>query len=205
MFSWINDVEVIRWFVIDAEDFPEVWHAWVKIWDRFYDPTFDDPVWATRDRNIYEYKYFNMPKDIFYTNRFDLNTLPKYLKSLSLEERKKIVLRNLYEISYKYKDQDFNLFNLINFKREFNIKNSEKITLENFWKILPMKTVSNFSFTKDWKKRQITKLNFFELENIDLENLLEQLNYDLEWKYFFKWIDKKWNTSYRLAHSIEFK
>jgi len=45
MFSWVTDVSVIRWYVIDAEDFPEVWHAWVKVWDHYYDPTFDDPLW----------------------------------------------------------------------------------------------------------------------------------------------------------------
>jgi len=30
--------------VIDAADFPNIGHAWLRIDDKYYDPTFDDPV-----------------------------------------------------------------------------------------------------------------------------------------------------------------
>ncbi|USN58783.1 MAG: hypothetical protein H6767_01465 [Candidatus Peribacteria bacterium] len=43
-YAYISDVEVRRGFVIDAQDFPEVGHAWVRVGEAYYDPTFDDPI-----------------------------------------------------------------------------------------------------------------------------------------------------------------
>jgi transglutaminase/protease-like cytokinesis protein 3 len=43
-FAGIEDIEHIRGYVIDAVDFPQIGHAWVRIGNRYYDPTFDDPI-----------------------------------------------------------------------------------------------------------------------------------------------------------------
>lgn len=43
-YAGVHDVEVIRGHVIDAQDFPTIGHAWIRIGDRYYDPTFDDPI-----------------------------------------------------------------------------------------------------------------------------------------------------------------
>jgi len=206
LFNNINDIKYLKWYVLDAQDFPEVWHAWLRIWNKYYDPTFDDPSWAEDDKKFEEYKYFWLPKDLFYTNRYDENKLPEYLKNLSLKERKKIILKRLYDIYPKYKDQNYNLLKNIDFRIKHNISYDEEITLENFSKILPKKVVSNFSFYDDWVKKYILKMKYFPIDtNTDFDALLEQLNYNLDWYYFFEWYDKNWNKSYKLAYDVVVK
>ena len=202
MFAWYEDVEVIRWYVIDAQDFPDVWHAWVRVWDRYYDPTFDDPVWATENKKSKDYKYFDLPEDLFYTNRYNEDELPSYIRTLSLENREKLIVQNIYSISEKYKNSDYKLLKLIKFKKEHNIKYDEKITLNNFSKFLPKRTVSDFSFIQNWTKKQIVSLSFYNIDTFDLELLLEQLNYNLDWYYFFEWYDKDWKKTYRLGYNV---
>lgn len=203
MFAWINDVEAIRWYVIDASDFPDVWHAWVRVWDRFFDPTFDDPVWAISDKNYSSYKYFNLPKDLFYTNRFDQESLPDDIKIYSLEKRKKIILDNLFKISTKYKNEDYKLLDIFKFKKKYKINYSEKISLSNLWKILPLRKVDNFRINDNWNSKQITKLSYYSLEKFNFEAFFEQIDYDLDWYYFLDWVDKDWNRSYKLGYDIE--
>ena len=76
-FAWVSDTEVIRGFVIDATDFPEIWHAWVRIWNKYYDPTFDDPIGQKDTKKLENYKFFRLPKDLFYTNRFTYDDTPE--------------------------------------------------------------------------------------------------------------------------------
>jgi hypothetical protein len=205
MFSWYNDIEVIRWYVIDAQDFPDIGHAWVRVWNKYYDPTFDDPVWAKKDRSFKEYKYFNLPKDLFYTNRYNEKELPSNIKKLSLEDRKKLISQNVYSVSKKYKNSDYKLLKLIKIKSKHNIKYYEKITLNNFSKILPKYKVENFNYNYKWKRKQIISFKFYSINTFDLEALLEQLDYNLDWYYFFEWYDAKWEKSYRLAYDLVVK
>ena len=205
MFAWINDVDTIRWYVIDAQDFPQVWHAWVKVWDKYFDPTFDDPIWATTDKTFSDYNYYNLPRDLFYTNRYNYDDLPEYIKDLSLEWRKDLIQKNLNSLTTKYKNSDYKLLELIKFKKKHRINFDEKITLDNFSKILPNYVVNNFTFYKWSEKNQILSLKYFNLESTNLENILDQLNYNLNWHYFFKWFNDDWTFSYRLGYDVELK
>jgi len=49
---------MIKGNVIDAADFPQIGHAWVRIGDTYYDPTFDDPLGNMQVKQRDEYKYF---------------------------------------------------------------------------------------------------------------------------------------------------
>ncbi|MDQ7009633.1 MAG: transglutaminase domain-containing protein [Candidatus Gracilibacteria bacterium] len=70
-FAGIKDARIIRGDVIDAQDFPKIGHAWLKIGKLYYDPTFDDPIGQNSTKEFNEYKYFGLPKDLLYANRFD--------------------------------------------------------------------------------------------------------------------------------------
>lgn len=203
LFAWINDVEVIRWYVIDAKDFPKVWHAWLRIWTEFYDPTFDDPIGAKEAKNYSDYKYFKLPKDLFYTNRYDELDLPKYIKSLSLDDRKKIIQKNLNNLLVKYQDYDYKLLDLLKFKKTYKINYDEKITLDNFTNILPLKVVSNFTFLENWSKKQIYKFKYYNLNNDNIENIIEQLDFNIVWYYYFKWLNDNWTFDYKLAFDVK--
>ena len=205
LFAWIDDSKVIRWYVIDAQDFPQIWHAWVKIDWSYYDPTFDDPIWAISDRISSEYKYFNLPKDLFYTNRYDEDKLPESIKNMNTNKIEELILTNLYNLYDKYKDKNYELLKLIKFKTDNWIDYKNKIDLTNLSNILPQYIVNNFSFKKNWLTKRISKLNFYELNNENIDELLEQLNYNLSWYYYFKWTDDSWIISYKLAYNVEFK
>jgi len=83
---------------------------------------------------------------LFYTNRYDELELPEYVKSLSLADRKKLIQKNLHNLLTKYKNSDYKLLDLLKIKNKYNIAYDEKITLNNFSKILPLRNVTNFSY-----------------------------------------------------------
>lgn len=203
-FSWVSDVEVIRGFVIDAQDFPQIWHAWIKIWDYYYDPTFDDPVWAKKTLEYNQYKYFHLPEDIFYTNRYLYTTLPESLKTTSMDYRKNLIAKNLSELVDKYSKRGYNLLTPFIFREDNWFTYNEDITLSNFDKITPMYTVDNFQYNYNWYQKTIKKLSFYTLTNDNIEVVLEQLNYNLIWHYFYKWKMQDWSYEYRLWYNVTF-
>ena len=208
-FAWIPDVDVIRWNVIDAQDFPKIWHAWLKIWDLYYDPTFDDPVWGIKTKKFSEYKYFWLPKDLLYANRFDYWTTPEYLKSKSLNYRKNIVNQNLSKLLSKYSWKKYLILQQVNFNKKYNIEIWKNITISQAKKILPYYEITEKSswelvFYKNWVKKNITKFQYFTINDENLWQVLEQLNYKLDWLYLFKW-NKNWKIEYRLWFNVIIK
>lgn len=112
-FAWVDNAKVIKWNVIDAPNFPNIWHAWIQIWSNYYDPTFDDPIWNTSAKTYDEYSYFWLPKDLFYTNRFNYWDLPWELKNADLQTRKNYVINELSKLQSKYSNNNYNLLKSI--------------------------------------------------------------------------------------------
>jgi hypothetical protein len=208
-FAWIKDVKVIRWDVIDAQDFPKIWHAWFKIWNIYYDPTFDDPLWNNKAKKFSEYKYFWLPKDLFYANRFDYWTTPEYLKSKPLNFRINLINQNLSKLSTKYSWKNYLVLQWVDFNKKNNIKIWENITIQQAKKIIPFYEVTEKSnwelfFYKKWIKKNINKLQYYTITDNNLWQVLSQLNYNLEWLYLFKW-NKNWDIDYRIGFNVEIK
>jgi len=207
-FGGIWDTEVVRWYVIDANDFPQIWHAWVRIWSDFYDPTFDDPVKIKKTKTPEEYKYFKLPQDLFYTNRFIYKNTPEYLKTKSLEYRKNFTKTRIFDLfTNKYKNSNYLITKPFQFRKKYWLQYNEKITTSNLNKILPLYEVKDFSFShpNSWETKAIKKLKYFVIDNNTLENIIEQVKYDLEWYYFFKWQLPNSRYEYRLAYGVEFR
>lgn len=108
-FAEIENVEVIRWTVINVENFTSVWHAWFKIWDLYFDATFDDPTSAKATKTFSQYKYFGLPKDLFYADRYEYGTMPKELETTSLSYRQELVKSSLKSLATKYSAKNYNL------------------------------------------------------------------------------------------------
>lgn len=205
MFSWIEDIEVIRWFVINAPDFPKVWHAWLKIGNYYYDPTFDDPIWATQTKLFNEYTYYKLPWDLFYTNRYDLNSIPDEIKSKSFEELELLVNKNLYKLVSKYKNNWYNILkysillydNWLNYNEKINYN-----TLKNLINSIEVNW-SDLSYIIDWEKKYIKKLMYYKLEENSIDSILKAINYDISNKYIIKWNFTDWTWEYRLAYQFE--
>lgn len=203
-FAWIDDVDVIKWDVIDAQDFPTIWHAWVKIWNYYYDPTFDDPVWLNRAKKFEEYKYYKLSKDIFYTNRYDYWFTPASLKKTTLDYRKNIVKKNISSLVSKYKNSWLVLLKPYIFREKNWLSYNEKITIEKLKKIKTFYKVTNNYLEINSQKKFITNVSYLPITDSNLELALEQFNYDIDNYYFLERNLWNWKMELRMAISLKF-
>jgi len=201
-FAWVKDVETKRWFVFDSLDFPAFWHAWVRVWDKYYDPTFDDPIWPIWLNGNNEFYYFALPYDLMYSNRFDWKEIPKNLYILSLNNRKNLVNKNLYNLYEKYKD--YPLMYKVKNKIFLWLSYDENITLEKLSKKLPFYEVINNSYIDNWVKKNIKSLNYYNLTQENLETVIINPKVNLENMVLLKWINKNQEVEYRLAYDLKF-
>lgn len=108
-FAWISDVEKVDWKVTTRD----IWwnHSWLKIWDKYYDPTFDD--WLSSR------KYYWLNKDVILWDRVEwLNS-----NKLSLEQ----VFSNYVELSSKYNYEILGWYKVLS---DLGVKNKNDLTFE---------------------------------------------------------------------------
>ena len=203
-FANIGNTEAIRGYVLDAPDFPSIWHAWLKIGNKYYDPTFDDPIWQKKTKTIEQYKYFWLPYDLFYTNRYNFKKMPSFLKEKSLKYRKEFISKRIAALLYKYKDSWYNLLKIYLIKNKYNIDLNKKLDIEDLKKIISYYEIKNWNITINWIKKSINNMKYYIIDDSNIENILNQLNYKLEWFYLFKWKLDNWNYEYILTYDIIF-
>jgi len=205
-FAWVQDVEVIRWHVIDARDFPQIGHAWIRIGDRYYDPTFDDPVWATSTKTRDEYKYFGLPKDIFYANRFEYDDLPEWFENKTEWEITDHIFNNLRSLKPKYEwlEAYSNIFSEISFHEDYNISPRTTITPELLAEKIWYYNVENnsFRYLKDWVNKRITSIKFYLLDDENTKRVLDIFWYDTASFTLFNWQTESWTREWRLGYEI---
>lgn len=210
MYSWVSDTEVIRWDVVDAQDFPKIGHAWMRIWDKYYDPTFDDPIGNTKTKTVAEYKYFWLPRDLLYANRFDYWTTPELLKTKSLEFRTNFINQRLSRLEDKYKTYNYLILEWVHFNKNNWLEVGEKIDIDSAKKILTYWEVFE---NKNWeliinidgKIKNITKLQYYIVDDTSIWQLIEQKNYNTKGLYLFKWNKLDWESEYRVWFDVIIK
>lgn len=208
-FAGYDDVEVIKWHVIDARDFPEIGHAWLKIWDLYYDPTFDDPVGGKTTKTFDEYKYFGLPKDIFYANRFDFGDLPKEIETASKSEIQAYIFNYLTDLLPKYSDQidEYQVFAGIQFRKQHNIAWSTILTPELVASKIWSYNVDNnsFRFSENGTERRISQIRYFTLTSENTQQVLDSIWYDTSDVYLFNWQTESGSREWRLWYDLELK
>lgn len=200
-YAQINDVEIKRWYAFDNKEFPNFWHAWVRIWQDYYDPTFDDPIWKL-DWTVYDYNYYKIPKDLIYVNRFDWFDIPTYLKNLSLSDRKMLVQKRLYELYDNYKN--YNLLKKVKNKIELWYSYDETPTVSTLLDKKVVYEVNNFIFTYNNTQKQISSLNYYKLTDDNISLLMSKPDFDMKNSYLFKWYLDNWSFEYRIAYDVTF-
>lgn len=207
-YAWIDDVKVLRWFVYDNIIFPDYWHAWVSIWNSYYDITFDDPVW---DQTNYQKKFYDIPYDIFYTNRFDWFEISKDLLNLTLKERKQLRMKNLYSLYDKYKINNYKILEDIWKRIDFWINYDEEINIETLKKIFPYYTVYNNVMSDEKWNLINTYLSwyYYNLKDWTLDYsfilYLDKTKIDLFNSFLLKWYKEDGSYEYRLTSNLKFK
>jgi hypothetical protein len=206
-FAWYYDVEVIKWHVIDAADFPQIWHAWLRIWDLYYDPTFDDPIWATNTKSPDQYKYFGLPKDIFYANRFEYGDLPEIFETASKSQIDQHIFNTLSNLIPKYQNSidNYPVFNGVQFKNTYNISAGTTITPEVLKSKIWSYTVENnsFKFQENGTTKTITGLRYYTINEQNTEAVLDILLYNSDNATLFNWQTESWLYEWRLAYELE--
>jgi hypothetical protein len=204
-FASVDNSEVLRWYVLDAQDFPQVWHAWIKIWDKYYDPTFDDPVWQLKTKTFTEYKYFWLPYDLFYTNRYNFDEIPSILKEKDLTYRESFITQKTIPLISKYRYSWYNILKPYILRLEYWIDYNKKLDVNDLKKIVKYYELNNFQFIENWVTKTIKTLKYYSIDNLNIDDLVEQLNYDFKQYYLFKWKLVDWSYEYRLGYDVEFK
>ena len=203
-FSWVKWVESLRWYVVDAQDYPQIGHAWNKIGAYYYDPTFDDPIGQTKTREKLDYYYYKLPKDLFYTNRYDYGESNSTLEKSPLVYREQYIKKNLVEIFSKYKQSDYNILKELQFRNKYWFNMYDDISIDTFKNNYWYTKVDNFVYTENWNTKRIKKYNFFTLRNNqDIKIILKQLNYNLTDYKLFEWKHTDGEIYYRLWFNIE--
>lgn len=198
-FAWVNDVKIKTWYAFDSEYFPSFWHAWVSIWQKYYDPTFDDPIGWKRE----EYLYFWIPKDLMYINRFEWEEVIDNLDKKSLLDRKNLVEKKLFEIYPKYFEYD--LAKSIKNKVDLWFKFWDKITLETLAQKVDVVEITSeinvMYYFENNEKKYIKSINYYPLTNENLEWIL--LNYKIEVSKLKIWkFSSNWKVFYWLIYNI---
>lgn len=198
-FAGISDYEVIRGHVIDANDFPDIWHAWVRIGQEYYDPTFDDPIGLTQTREAQDYIYYKLPKDLFYTNRFHYSDTPEFLKARTMKFRKNYINQKLSWLLEKYNNQDYLLLKPLKFKASIGLEYNESVTIESLKTNLPQYQLIDKRLYQDTQVQSISGYKYYSVDDSNIESILKQLNYDLDGFVFIEWN----NDFYALAYDLE--
>lgn len=208
-FAWYNDVEVIKWHVIDARDFPQIWHAWLKIWDLYYDPTFDDPLGGRETKSFDEYKYFGLPKDIFYANRFDFGSLPIEIETASKSEIQEYIFNYLSDLLPKYENQidEYQVFAEIQFRNTHNISWNTLITPEILASKIWSYPVENnsFKFQENNQEKRITQIRYYPVTDDNINQVLDTIWYDFTDTYLFDWETESGQRQWRLWYDLELR
>jgi hypothetical protein len=192
--------EIIEWNVINSENYPEIWHAWIRIGDYYYDPTFDDSIWQGETLPKEKYLFYKLPQDLFYADRFDLKDSPKYLETTSLWYRKQYVNTKLSILYPKYKNLDYNILAPYKFKDKYWIPLKLEITLNDLKKIMQYWELVDNKIIINWQTRDIKKLNYLTLKDDNIEYILKDFNYNIDWLYLLNW--QTWHSAQHIIVKI---
>ncbi len=184
LYAWVTDSEILRWDVIDAQDFPYIWHAWLKIGNDYYDPTFDDPVGLTETLTFNQYRFFKLPRDLLYANRFDFSDTPESIKKASLQEREDLIKRNLSNLVSKYKSDNYLILKPFIFRKKYWFEYNQDIWVEDLKNIITyIQQISNTEIIKDGVKQKIRRFaySYYTVDDSkNIDTILQTVNYKIE-------------------------
>ncbi len=193
-FAWIDDVEQETWYVFDHSDFPNYWHAWNRIWNYYYDTTFDSSYKNTTNR------YFKLTKELMYYNKIPLSQLDS-LKNVPKSDRELLSSKNLYNLYSKYPNEPL-MSSIWNFIKLWFTYNSE-INISNLINNIWVYDVVDWVISTFWKK--ITwKLNYYKVDDSNLKATIFYWNINFDTIMFLKWYNNDWTFEYRLAYDVTY-
>jgi len=99
----------------------------------------------------------------------------------------------------KYKGTNYLLLKPFTFRNTYGLSYDENISLETLKNILPFYEVNEFSYVEENTTKKITHIDYYKVDNNNIEILLEQLNYTVDGLVLFSWDNGEYRLSYKLA------
>lgn len=189
--NWVKNISAEEWYILP--EISDIWHSWIKIWDKYYDPTYDDPTWATTD--VTTFKYYWIPEDIMYVDRFNLNKTSETDIRKSGDSK---LLSDYYTrinmVYSKYKVSDYQIvwsygmLTKLSSQLWINISELNIGALENWLKKVPLIN-GKIDFSSIWA----WQIFFSPIVSDNLLKTIIPLTWR-EWTFFLiTWTDSNWD------------
>lgn len=185
----VKNVEYVSGYYYNPTEKKLILHAWNKIWNKYYDLTFDDGLWADNE----DFYYYWIPEDMImverlYRNQEDL--IKKFETSHSFAQNH--IDNKLKEISKKY---SWKWYKLTKAEEIFN-KNqiSKKDTLETIYKNLPLVIEFQVLPDWDWLVNWITR----KKEIINWKEILKEIKKPVKLREYNGYLIKDTNSLYNI-------
>ncbi|MDD5213695.1 MAG: hypothetical protein PHG82_04695 [Candidatus Gracilibacteria bacterium] len=207
MFSGIENLEIKTGFVLNSDLFPNFGHAWVKVGDFYYDPTFDDPIGQKTTKTETDYKYFKLPSSILYADRIDGTNISDSIKKSSKALRDLLVSKRFYDVGKKYKNSNYLILKPYITKINLGLKFNEKLDTSKAIKLFSYLEAKNDYSAVDanGNKKYIKNIIYYKVDNSNLENIFAQVfAYNTAGVYLIKWDLGNGQYEYRLSNNIKF-
>lgn len=215
----IKEVRYVDWYVLDAPDFSDVRHAWIQVWDYFYDPSFEIwPDWKSnnvqspyldivRKKNLEDFFYYKVPYDIIYTNRYNTRDMPEALFDVPRENRLREIEKRRFLLADKYsKENKYLLLEKVYFKKYYSIPAGDTINLGH---ILDNMEIYEYKL-QNWKPIKVldkfeSSIEYYPVKKLDesIEAILYENAYDLSNFVILKVYENWVFTTYWLSDSIK--
>jgi len=194
-FAKIDDVEIITGYVFDSIDFPEFWHAWVRIGNGYYDPSFDVSFEKNGEKQFF---YFDIPRELILTNRFQWLDIPPEFSGLTLSERQELAMQNMHDIYESY--QQYDLMNIVRNARIAH-KGRVSVSFDEVIKNIGFSEVKN-GFLQDKQKKYIFSIKYYPITKENYTRILANPKINLSKSTLLKWYTDDTSFEYRLAYEM---
>jgi len=162
LFNWYTDIEQISWHVLDSKDFWKIWHAWVRIWNYYYDPTFENPKTEKLQKNL----YYRLPQEILNANRIELDEIPDNLLKMTLKERKNKIENEYYNLLKKYNFKKYNILSFYAIKKKITNWVIKDLTLKDLKKYYwEYKLNWNYLIDNKGHKKMISQYDYYIIKD----------------------------------------
>lgn len=170
---WHNNVERIPGTVLDSEDFGVIGHAWVRIGDSYYDPTFEN-TGLQDEHNGY---YYQLPRDVFYADRIETLEIPEELINTTSLERDAIILNNYKNILKKYNYTDYKVLEYYALRNSVTKGQIKQLSIQDLVNYYWWSELKSGIVNYQWKNYRIKQYSYLPLkeENSYLESILKHV------------------------------
>lgn len=199
-----DDIEIKSGYVLKEEVYDDYSHAWVKIWDYYYDPTFDDPIGNTKTREEEDWLYYKLPEELIYAARINWTNVSNSVKNMTYAQRTKYIEKRYFDLLSNENYKDYNLLQPFLVMKESWIEPWEKITIDKLKNAISYWEYNGVELVIDWEKRPPVFIKYYEIKD-DFSNFLESVqatNKDLDDLVLIKWRKNNWISEYRLVYEM---